>query len=146
MRERQDLHREVAERLRRADHRYTSNRRAVVEVIAAARHPVSMPQILRARRSLAQSSVYRSLAVLEEVHVIRRISTEEDFARFELAEDLSEHHHHLVCSNCGAISDVQLPEALERKMEGVLTEAATSEGFRATAHRLDVFGLCRACA
>jgi Fe2+ or Zn2+ uptake regulation protein len=145
MRERQDLHREVAERLRRADHRYTSNRRAVVEVIAAAPHPVSMPQILRARRSLAQSSVYRSLAVLEEVHVVRRISTEEDFARFELAEDLSEHHHHLVCSNCGAISDVQLPKALEGKLEGALMEAATSEGFRATAHRLDVFGLCRNC-
>jgi Fe2+ or Zn2+ uptake regulation protein len=146
MPEETDIHREVAERLRRAGHRYTPNRRTVVELVAAARHPLSMPQILKARRGLAQSSVYRSLSVLEEAHVVRRISTEEDFARFELAEDLSEHHHHLVCSNCGAISDVQLPRALERTMEGALREAASSEGFRATAHRLDVFGLCRACA
>ena len=141
-----DLHVEVAARLRRAGHRYTSKRRAVVEFVAAARQPLSIPEILSGRRGLAQSSVYRNLAALEQAHVIRRIVTGEDFARFELAEDLSEHHHHLVCSNCGTVEDVLLPRNLERRMEGVLTEAAASAGFRPAAHRLDVIGTCRDCA
>ena len=141
-----DLHLEVAARLRRTGQRYTSKRRAVVEIVAAARQPLSIPELLSGRQRLAQSSLYRNLAVLEQAHVVRRILTGEDFARFELAEDLSEHHHHLVCSSCGAVEDVLLPPNLERRMEGALSEAAASAGFMPAAHRLDVIGTCRACA
>ena len=140
-----DLHVEVASRLRRAGQRYTSKRRALVEIVTAAGQPLGIPDILAGRRGLAQSSVYRNLAVLEQARVVRRIVTGEDFARFELAEDLSEHHHHLVCSNCGAVQDVALPGNLERRMEGALTEVAASAGFTPAAHRLDVIGTCRAC-
>ncbi|HEX9376188.1 MAG TPA: Fur family transcriptional regulator [Actinomycetota bacterium] len=140
-----DLHLEVAARLRRAGQRYSSRRRALVEIVAAAGKPRSIPEILQGRRGLAQSSVYRNLAVLEQAGVVRRIVTGEDFARFELAEDLSEHHHHLVCSSCGAVEDVALPPTLERRMEGTLTEVAASAGFIPAAHRLDVIGTCREC-
>jgi len=141
-----DLHTEVAGRLRRAGQRYTSKRRAVVETLAAASQPLSIPQVLSTRRGLAQSSLYRNLAVLEQARVVRRIVTGEDFARFELAEDLSEHHHHLVCSNCGSVRDVSLPTTLERRMEGALTAVATNAGFTPAAHRLDVIGVCGDCA
>jgi Fur family transcriptional regulator, ferric uptake regulator len=140
-----DLHLEVVGRLRRVGQRYTSKRRAIVEVVSSASHPLSIPQIMSRRRSLAQSSVYRNLAVLEQAHVVRRIVTGEDFARFELAEDLSEHHHHLVCSSCGNVEDVLLPRTLERRMEGALSEAAASAGFSAATHRVDVIGTCREC-
>jgi Fur family transcriptional regulator, ferric uptake regulator len=140
-----DLHGEVAGRLRRAGQRYTSRRRALVEIVAAAGHPLSIPEIISGRRGLAQSSVYRNLAVLEQARVIRRLVTGEDFARFELAEDLSEHHHHLVCSNCGTVEDVALPRNLERRMEGALTQVAALAGFTPAAHRLDLIGTCRQC-
>jgi Fe2+ or Zn2+ uptake regulation protein len=141
-----DLHVVVAGRLRGAGQRYTSKRRALVEIVADAGQPLSIPDIISGRRGLAQSSVYRNLAVLEQARVVRRIVTGEDFARFELAEDLSEHHHHLVCSNCGGVEDVALPRTLERRMEGALTEVAVSAGFTPAAHRLDVIGTCRDCA
>jgi Fur family transcriptional regulator, ferric uptake regulator len=140
-----ELHLEVAGRLRRDGQRYTSKRRAIVEIVSGAPQPLSIPEILTKRQSLAQSSVYRNLAVLERAHVVRRIVTGEDFARFELAEDLSQHHHHLVCSNCGNVQDVLLPRTLERRMEGVLTEAAASAGFSASTHRIDVIGTCGDC-
>jgi Fur family transcriptional regulator, ferric uptake regulator len=140
-----DLHSEVAARLRRAGQRYSSKRRALVDLVAAAGKPSSIPEILRGRRGLAQSSVYRNLAVLEQAGVVRRIVTGEDFARFELAEDLSEHHHHLVCSNCGSVEDVALPPTLERRMENTLTEVTASAGFIPAAHRLDVIGTCHQC-
>jgi len=60
--------------------------------------------------------------------------------------DLSEHHHHLVCSNCGTVQDVLLPRDLERRMEGALTAAAASAGFSHATHRVDVIGTCRDCA
>jgi Fe2+ or Zn2+ uptake regulation protein len=140
-----DLHVEVAARLRMAGQRYTPRRRAVVEAVAAADQPLTIVEILSRERGLAQSSVYRNLVVLEQARVVHRIVTGEDFARFELAEDLSEHHHHLVCRSCGRVEDVSLPATLERRMVGVLTEAASSAGFTPAAHRLDVIGTCRAC-
>jgi Fe2+ or Zn2+ uptake regulation protein len=141
-----DLHIEVGGRLRRAGQRYTSKRGALIEILAAASHPLSLPEIMAKRRGLAQSSLYRNLAVLEQARVVRRIVTGEDFARFELAEDLSEHHHHLVCTNCGAVKDVSLPSNLERRMEGALSSVATSAGFTPAAHRVDVIGICGDCA
>jgi Fur family transcriptional regulator, ferric uptake regulator len=140
-----DLHAEVASRLRLTGQRYTPRRRALVETVAVADEPLSIPEIVSGRRRLAQSSVYRNLAVLEQARVVNRIVTGEDFARFELAEDLSEHHHHLVCRNCGRVEDVSLPRNLERRMVGALAEVAGSAGFTPAAHRLDVIGLCRKC-
>jgi Fe2+ or Zn2+ uptake regulation protein len=140
-----DLHAEVASRLRLSGQRYTPRRRALVETVAGARQPLSIPDIVAGRRGLAQSSVYRNLSILEQARVVHRIVTGEDFARFELAEDLSEHHHHLVCRNCGRVEDVSLPGSLERRMVGALAEVAGSAGFTPAAHRLDVIGTCRTC-
>ena len=62
---------------------------------------MTLPDILGADRSLAQSSAYRSLAVLVDAGVVRRLVHGGDHAHYELAEHLTEHHHHLVCDACG---------------------------------------------
>jgi Fe2+ or Zn2+ uptake regulation protein len=143
---RSDLHVEVAARLRTNAHRYTSKRRDLVEILRRAGQPVSIPDILTGRRRLAQSSVYRNLTVLEQSHVVRRVVTGEDFAHFELAENLTEHHHHLVCSRCGTVEDVTIPPKLERSMERALDDVAASTGFTTVSHQLDLIGICRNCA
>jgi Fe2+ or Zn2+ uptake regulation protein len=140
-----DPHVVVGARLRAAGQRYTARRRALVELLQRARQPLAIPDILGGDRALAQSSAYRNLAALERAHVVRRVHTGEDFARYELAEELTGHHHHLVCSNCGAVEDVTIPSRLERSMERALDEVATSTGFAAVSHRLDLIGTCRAC-
>ena len=61
-----DLHHVVAARLADHEQQYTSNRRAVVEALAVAGSPITLPGLLEADESLAQSSAYRSLAVLLE--------------------------------------------------------------------------------
>ena len=141
-----DLHVEIAARLKRDTQRYTRNRRTLVEILRKAKQPLAIPDILRAKRGLPQSSVYRNLTVLERSHVVRRVITGEDYAHFELVEDLTEHHHHLVCSRCGAVEDVQIPPKLERSMEQALDAIAESSGFTTVSHRLDLLGTCRNCA
>jgi Fe2+ or Zn2+ uptake regulation protein len=142
----EDLHLEVAARLKRAGQRYTSKRRVLVELLDRESQPMSIPDILRRRRGLPQSSVYRNLSVLERAHVARRVVTGEDHAHFELAEDLTEHHHHLVCSRCGAVEDVTIPPTLERSVERALSGVAADTGFTTVSHRLDLIGTCRNCA
>ncbi len=69
----------------------------------------------------------------------------DEFARFELAEDLTEHHHHLLCVACGKVIDFTLAANLERKITDAITEVVVPEGFRQHSHRLDVLGLCATC-
>jgi len=143
---RDELHRTAEERLRGEGQRYTATRRALVERLAVSGRPLSIPDLLAGRRRVPQSSAYRNLSTLERARVVRRVITEDDFARFELDEGLTEHHHHVVCSNCGRIEDVTIPPAVERSIERTFGDVARSVGFASIGHRLDLIGLCEDCA
>lgn len=135
----------VTERLRAIGQRATANRETLVRTLSAAGQPLTIREILRRRRGLAQSSVYRNLVVLEQASVVRRVVTTDEFARYELAEDLTDHHHHLVCVSCGSVEDVPASGVLERKMHEALVEIESTSSFVVQGHRLDVTGLCRRC-
>jgi Fe2+ or Zn2+ uptake regulation protein len=139
------LHETVARLLHANAQRLTPTRQQIVDVLAAS-GPVTIPEILAAERGLAQSSVYRNLVVLEDAGVVHRIATADDFARYELAEHLTGHHHHLVCSNCGRVEDLPATSAVERSVAAAIEEAAERAGFRTEHHRLDLIGLCAQCA
>jgi len=139
------LDEEVAARLRGADQRYTRGRQRLVAVLHASDAPLTIQQILASDRSLAQSSVYRNLVILEEVGAVSRIVTHDDFARYELAEDLTEHHHHLICTACGDVSDFSLAPGVERDLEQALRRVARRSGFDVDGHRLDLVGTCGTC-
>jgi len=132
-------------RLRRDGQRYTDNRRQLVHVLAESPDPLTIPEILLRRADLAQSSVYRNLSILERSGVVQKIITTDEWARFELAEDLTEHHHHLICSGCGAVRDFTVSTRLERSIDEALVEVADQAGFQLDHHRLDLVGLCEGC-
>jgi Fur family ferric uptake transcriptional regulator len=140
------VHEVTAARLREAGQRYTGQRRRLVEILARAGSPLSIPEIVRGRRGLPQSSVYRNLSELEDAGVIRRVVTDDGFGRYELTEELTGHHHHLICSRCGRTTDVTLTQALESTLDAALDEVARQAGFANIVHRLDLIGLCADCA
>lgn len=141
-----DVHDAALRRLEDIGQRYTAQRRRLVEILDRARMPLTIPDILRGRRGLAQSSAYRNLAALEQAGVVRRLVTDEGFSRWELTEDLTQHHHHLICSNCGRVEDVTVPAQLERTVDRTVDRLARESGFASVSHRLDLIGRCRACA
>lgn len=140
-----DLHEEAARRLRAHDQRYTPCRRGIVDVLAAAEAPLSIPQLRDHDRTLPQSSAYRNLAILERAGVVHRIVAADEFARYELAEDLTEHHHHLICATCGDVRDFTVSPELEGDLDRALERIARQHGFAADHHRLDLVGTCAAC-
>ena len=99
-------------RLRRIDQRYTTGRRAIIDLLVSAGHPVSIGDIAERLPDLPRSSAYRHLIDLHAAGLVRRVTANDEFTRFELAEDLTEHHHHLLCVNCGKVIDVTLPAEL----------------------------------
>ncbi len=140
-----DLHHQVDERLRARDQRYTESRRQIVEALSATAGPVTLPTLLEQAPSLAQSSAYRNLAVLEEVGIVRRLVHGADHAFYELAEDLTGHHHHLVCERCGSVQDVTLSARLEQSLDSAIDDLAKAQGFAPRHHTIDIHGLCSVC-
>lgn len=141
-----EIHGTVDELLTRAGQRYTPVRRATVDALSRASRPVTIVEILEASRAkLAQSSVYRTLTVLEEAGVVHRLAGAPGFARYELDESLTEHHHHLVCLGCGTVEDLPASSRLERTVALAAAEVAAGTGFTLHGHRLDLVGLCASC-
>lgn len=141
-----DLHGAINELLEDDGQRYTAGRRSLVDVLQQAGRPLTAAEILAAG-SLSQSSAYRNLAVLETCGVVHRVAGSDELARFELAEDLTDnHHHHLICTACGTVSDFTVADELEADLEAAMAEVARATGFRAEHHRLDLLGRCSACA
>ena len=143
-----DLNVVVGRRLRVGGMRYSRSRYAVVQILAGAGRPLTLPEILDGDvgggQVLAQSSAYRNLGELVEAAVVRRVDSGDDHARFELHESLTGHHHHLVCDACGRIDDFEVSDEVEQRVVE-LAELAADRGFRVDAHRFDMVGLCADC-
>ena len=140
-----DIHNLVEARLRKVDLRYTAGRRAIVSVLGGTEGPMSITDISERLPSLPRSSAYRHLVDLQTAGVVRRIAANDEFARFELAEDLTEHHHHFLCTDCGKVIDVTPSSSFERTIDRHVEEIAAAAGFQPLGHRIDVVGLCSAC-
>lgn len=136
---------EIDQRLARASLRWTNGRRAVVAAMGSATAPLSMPDLQTAvGPSVPLSTLYRIVADLLEAKVLIKLEFAEGFARFELDEELASHHHHLVCTSCGDVADLELAD-FETTLEAVMRGIKRRTGFKSTAHRLDFFGLCTNC-
>ena len=140
------LHDEVRLRLEAKGRRFTSNHRLVIDVLAEAGQPLTIPQILPRTPGLAQSSLYRTLTVLEEAEAVSRLAVGSNHAHFELSEHLGRHHHHLVCRSCGSVTDIDLAPETEAVIDTALTYLARGHGFRVEEHQIDAIGFCGDCA
>jgi Fe2+ or Zn2+ uptake regulation protein len=142
-----ELRRRVEARLAESDQRLTRHREALVAVLSNADRPLTIPEIGERDGALATSSIYRNLTRLEELGIVHRVVTAGDFAHYEVAEDLTEHHHHhLVCSNCGSVEDFEAPAALEDSVRDAARRVGRRTGFRTQHHLVDLVGLCANCA
>jgi Fe2+ or Zn2+ uptake regulation protein len=139
------LHGAAAERVAALDQRYTASRRALVHALLVADRPLTITEILAGAKGMPQSSAYRNLTVLCEAGVARRLPGVDDLGRFELAEDLAGHHHHLQCTSCGTLVDFAASAQLERALVEAARRVAAETGYDITGHRLDFDGRCPRC-
>lgn len=139
-----DLHEAVRRHLAERHIRYTSGRQTVINALVKVDGPESAAE-LHDRMRVPLSSLYRNLTVLDEAGVLERHHDADGLARYELAEWLGGHHHHLVCVDCGAVADVELADAAESALDELARKAAKRSGYRVTGHNLEIEGVCPSC-
>lgn len=138
---------QIRNRLRSVGVRYTAGRKGVVDTLAACGGPRSASELyVDMAGSHPISSLYRSLTVLADAGVLAPHHGSKGVTRYELAEWLQGHHHHLVCSSCGSVDDIELTPDHESAIEAVVAHAADQAGFRMAGHALEIDGHCAECA
>ena len=141
------LDRQVETRLLEHDVRFTKGRRAVVSALASAPGPLSAAELADAMDgAIPLSSMYRTLSVLQDAGVVAHHLGAKGLTRYELAEWLAGHHHHLVCVECGSVADVEVPAGQEDKVRSLVREIAAAAEFSPTDHALEIEGHCARCA
>ena len=103
----------------------------MVRALQIAAGPQSAAELhQRLRRTIPLSSLYRSLAMLEEAGLLSLHHGQGKVARYELAEWLSGHHHHLVCLECGAMGDFELEARAEEQLLDLVASAGRKAGYQ----------------
>jgi Fur family ferric uptake transcriptional regulator len=124
--------------------RKTWQREAVREALLAQPTFVSAQQLHESLRrsgsSIGLATVYRQLSKLADDDLADVLQSEDGEMLFRNCET-DTHHHHLVCTVCGRVSEVQAPE-----VENWVSKLAESESFHVTHHVANVFGVCAHCS
>ena len=90
------------------------------------------------------ATVYRTIQLLFELHLIDRINLDDGFVRYEIGtakeSESKHHHHHLICQKCGRIVSFEddLLEELEDKI-------LNTTGFWVINHEVKLYGYCKKC-
>lgn len=120
----------------------TPKRVHLLKLLAGEREPVTIADLVKKARATANSvTIYRALEAFVGAGIVKRIDFREREARYELVHD-REHHHHLVCGDCGIVEDVEAcqPVTLERSVLKSSKRFASIDS-----HALEFFGTCKSC-
>jgi len=134
---------EVLELLRERGHRLTKPREAVARALLEAEDWLRPEQVWEVARrecpSVGLVTVYRTLALLEELGVARRIHLAHGCHGYAPAE--IHHGHHLVCRSCNQVLEFPGTEDLAP----LIAQVSRRTGFVVEEHLLELVGRCPAC-
>ena len=89
--------------------------------------------------SIGYATIYRSLKLFSEAGLCRELQVDDGTTRYEHLYN-HKHHDHLICTKCGKFVEIESPE-----IEALQEQLAKKNGFELIKHRLELYGLCRAC-
>ena len=133
---------DAAGMLRAAGLRVTGSRRAVIEALGAHPHAPADELHRRVTRSLPQTSlqsVYNALSDFVDAGLVRRFEPAGRPGLFELR--VGDNHHHLVCTGCGAVVDVDCAHG-----SAPCLAPDDTHGFAIREAEVTFWGTCTACA
>lgn len=95
----------------------------------------------RTHPDIGLATVYRTLEILTQLNVTKKVVFEDGLARYDLRrEDSSHFHHHLLCMECGKIEEIY-----EDLLIDIEKDIESRYRFRVKDHRLTFHGVCLEC-
>lgn len=131
-------------RLRAGSGRTGGARREVVEYLDVQQCCLSAQEIHEGMRAggarIGIASVYRALEGLSQLDLVQRVELGDGVARYEPLRPGGDHHHHLVCDDCGKVEPFEDPS-----LESAIERVAVGHGYSVAAHDVVLRGECGEC-
>jgi len=132
---------QLVEKLRQRHQRVTSQRLVIHRTLRARDQHLTAEQVLDAVSptlpGISLPTVYSTLELLDELGLIRRVSTGTGAVQFDSRVTP---HAHTVCRCCGRLADLD-----ESSTARAALERARSTGFAADHAQLVIWGVCAVC-
>lgn len=117
----------------------TPGRLELLDVFEHAKKPLSVKDVSEKLPKADKVTLYRNVESLENLGLLKQVRFSDTESLYELTS--LGHHHHLVCKNCGKVSDV---EGCKVSINAALLHGT---GFsKITEHSLEFFGICNSCS
>ena len=121
----------------------TNPRILVLEALLDNKNPITIDELLtKLENQVARSTLYRVLSDLKKINILQEFTNLENQSVVELLLDTDSHHHHLFCSDCGEIIDVEMANEFEEKLSNEIKRIEKKFNFIIEDHRLELFGKC----
>jgi len=126
--------------LHKNGYKATPQRLAVYECLARTKeHPTA--EMLYARLlpdypSMSFSTVYKTMDILHQLHLVKIINTGEESFRYDADTTM---HQHIQCTFCGRVDDLRMD------LSGIRKEAEAASEYEVKAQELYFYGLCPKC-
>lgn len=128
--------------LKERGNRLTPQRVAILQAIVNNEDHPSAEQIYNeivpSFPTTSLATVYKTIALLKDLDEILELGFGDDSSRFDGRKPYP--HPHLICTNCGAISDSEVDD-----FQGLINLLAAQNDFSPKTHRFDIFGVCSSC-
>lgn len=133
---------ETIDLLRETGHKMTPQRMMILTSLRHANGHMTAAEIFDRVKAeypyVDISTVYRTLGVLKDLHLIAETDMGVGDATFEWVG--IERHHHLICRKCNHVTQLD-----HHYLADVGSQIAKDMGFRADLDHFAIFGLCAVC-
>lgn len=123
--------------------KFTKERKVVLQQMFHHRGHLEAEDLLyslrRKKKSASRATVYRTLELLVDSEIVRKVDLGHGHSHYELVLD-HPHHEHMICLDCGKVIEFS-DEAIER----ALKKLCKRSGFEHTSYRFQIFGYCDKC-
>jgi Fur family transcriptional regulator, ferric uptake regulator len=119
--------------------RLTNPRRAVFNTLYTSKHPMMIGEIIKICPNTDRVSIYRTLELFIKLSIAEVVPMGWK-QRYELTSPFRPHHHHLYCTNCGALTDIH-----SQKLELLVAAVAKEYEFTPIEHKFEISGICKKC-
>ena len=121
----------------------TNPRILVLEALLGNKSPITVDELLtKLENQVAKSTLYRVLSDLKKINILQEFTNLDNQSVVELLLDTDSHHHHLFCSDCGEIIDVEMANEFEEKLSKEIKRIEKKFNFVIEDHRIELFGKC----
>lgn len=140
------IHEEISNKLKRAGYKLTPQRAVTVETLIESNNELLTAEeifikVKHKNPSIGLATVYRTLDMLHELEVVKKIPFRDGMSRFDLVKTSNEQQpFYLLCQSCGQIEEIKesILEDSEKRIE-------QAHQFKITTYHLTFHGICKDC-